>query len=701
MLLHHIAKQWAAGKILTQYRMVLLHTVFKGSYNCTFDNLILIKYSDRLFWHTFVIEKYVEDSKGKDVCFLIDTYDYLPCDIVNAIGIKQHFPDATVLFTCRSEWVDLVRDSIIQYTERYLKVVGFTHNGKESYITASLSYCLKNQQTFDEWISQNPFGLSLTYRPLYCTMLILLCKASKLPLCLLNITDLYKQYIFNEISKHTRKAIDGYCELQEQDIKLFQAMVFAAGNALLPLSPTQSFGLGKYFNAFGMKDLFFTFMHPSFKEFFQAFRYCTSSFELTDIEFCSHNILCFVAGLEKPQLVYKAYGYMSSIRQNIITFPPNACQLLLELFETKSCHLAKHISNLLRIQRIILDVPLEADPLYWYMFGWCLQNCAPLCSITYNVDFHTPLCLDMLLNGCKHHTDSPPTDKAVIFNIVFDAGSKLNESLYRLSLLKDYITQAEEFHVSGVLDSKQSGLELDRYLPNLKLLSIRCQSSSWIPIVQTLPQLVSLSGLRICGPVTDSNEAISKVICSSIQACKSLEILHMQNISSLVLDNLVSSESNQLLLSLTYLYITHSTCTNKFANTIRAFLVRPDCSLEKVVFGSCSIHTTVHREILDSLLNSAVRIIGIFGESGIDDERAIIIADVITNTKKEGKKIFLHDSGISKLGMELVIKAVSKRKNITLCIPSKYKFDFYMYEAVEFIYFHSDISLIDYISKIS
>ena len=91
---------------------------------------------------------------------------------------------------------------------------------------------------------------------------------------------------------------------------------------------------------------------------------------------------------------------------------------------------------------------------------------------------------------------------------------------------------------------------------------------------------------------------------------------------------------------------------------------------------------------------------GIFGESGIDDEGARIIADVITNTKKEGKKLFLHDSGISKLGMELVIKAVSKSKNITLCIPSKYKFDFYMYEAVEFIYFHSDSSLIEYISKI-
>ena len=229
MLLHHIAKQWAAGKIFTQYRMVLLHTVFKNSYNSTyysFDDLIIIKYSDSLCWSTFIIQQYVEVYKGKDVCFLIDTYDHLPCDIVNAIGIKQHFPEATVLFTCWSEWVNLLRDSIIQYTEQYLTVVGFTHNGKESYITASLSYCLKIQQTFEEWISQNPFGLALTYRPLYCTMLILLCKASKLPLNMLNITDLYKQYIFNEISKHTGKAIDGYCELQEQDIKLFQAIVF-------------------------------------------------------------------------------------------------------------------------------------------------------------------------------------------------------------------------------------------------------------------------------------------------------------------------------------------------------------------------------------------------------------------------------------------------------------------------------------------
>lgn len=74
-------------------------------------------------------------AKGKMFVFLLTLYDHLPCDIVNAIGIKEHFPEATVLFTCRSEWVDLVCDSIIEYTEQYLKVIGFTENARESLLS--------------------------------------------------------------------------------------------------------------------------------------------------------------------------------------------------------------------------------------------------------------------------------------------------------------------------------------------------------------------------------------------------------------------------------------------------------------------------------------------------------------------------------------------------------------------------------------
>ena len=50
------------------------------------------------------------------------------------------------------------------------------------------------------------------------------------------------------------------------------------------------------------------------------------------------------------------------------------------------------------------------------------------------------------------------------------------------------------------------------------------------------------------------------------------------------------------------------------------------------------------------------------------------------------KTIALYDSDISKLRMEPV---VSKSKNITLSVPFKYKFDFYMYETVDFISLHS------------
>ena len=695
MLLHHIAKQWAAGKILTQYRMVLLHTVFKSRFSYMYyGNLILNQCSDR---YTYDMQEHVKNSKGKDICFLIDTYDHLPYNILNAINIKMYFPEATVLFTCRSEWVTLIRESIIRDTEQYLKVIGFTQNGKDAYIRASLSYCLKIEQTFQDWISQHPFGLALTYRPLYCTMLIQLCKAEKLPLSLLNITGLYKQYIFNEISKHTGKAVEGFCDVQEHDMEV---MLSASETDELQLSPTQSFGFGKYFNAFGIKDLFFAFVHPSFRDFFQAVYYCSSSKNF-DFDYCyytlSHNTLGFIAGLEKPQTAYDFYSCRKVFAmpgQCNMSFPPNACLLQFELFETKSSHDAKKINELLHKDT---GVPLEADPLSWYFFGWCLQNSGSRYSITYDTQelFHTPLCLEMLLNGCNHYTDSPSSDIAIISQIYFNGGSKLDESLYRLSLLKAYFTQVEKFEVCGILDSNQGGLELDQYLPNLKNLHISCQNSfgsQWIPMIRSFPQLVSLSTLHICDTFTDSTETavISEALSSSIKSCKSLTKLYTENISSSVLDDLfINPLNNQLLSSLTSLYTVGSTCTNQFAKTIRAFVASPKCSLEKVIIERCSIQTIVLGEILESLFNSKVHTICIFGNGSVDNAGAEVIADLITKFEKEEKTIVLYDSDISKLGMEPVIKAVSKSKNITLCIPSKYKFDFHMYETVDFISFRS------------
>ena len=697
MLLHHLAKQWAAGKILTEYRLVLLHTWFKNSRHSFYGDLIIQMNNDYVRY-TYDILEHVENSKGKDVCFLIDTYDHLPYNILNSIGIKQNFPEATVLFTCRSEWVNLIRRSIIRDTERYLKVIGFTQNGKDAYIQASLSSCLKIKQTFQDWISQHPFGLPLTYRPLYCTMLIQLCKAKNLPLSLLNITGLYKQYIFNEISRHIGKAVEGFCDVQEHDMEV---MLSASQTDELSLSPSQSFGFGKYFNAFGIKDLFFAFVHPSFRDFFQAVYYCTC--KNFDFDYCyyklSHNTLGFIAGLEKPKTAYDFYSckfpFAMHDRCNI-SFPPNACQLQFELFETKSSHYAKEINELLNknTRKRSANLSLEADPLSWYFFGWCLQNCGSHYSITYDTQklFHTPFCLEMLLNGCNHYTDPPSSDVAITSQIYFDGGSKLDESLYRLSLLKAYLTQVENFEVCGILDSNQGGLELDKYLPNLKKLHISCQNSfgsQWIPMIRSLPQLVSLSTLHIYDTFTDSTET-AKALSSSIKACKSLTKLYTENISSSVLDDLfINPLKNRLLTSLTSLYIIGSTCTTQFAKKFWRFVGSPKCSLEKVIIGRCSIQTIVLREILESLFNSIVHTICIFGKGSVDNAGAKAIADSIKKFEKKEKTIVIYDSSILKLGMEPIIKAVSKNKNITLCIPSKYKFDFHMYETVDFISFPS------------
>ena len=595
----------------------------------------------------------------------------------------QFFPKASLIFTCQSERVDSICDLIIKYTEQYFKVIGFTHNGKEAYITAFLSHGLHLESEFTNWLGQNRFGLALTYKPLYCTMLIELCIAKQLPDSLFNLTDLYKLFILCIISKHIGKAIEGYSDLQGHDIDQFLSIASSAtSEGALPVSVEQSFGLTKHIKPFCSKELICTFIHPSIQDYFIALYICLiSTKEKLEKGFpvpIPHSIIRFVVGLGRANDIYLICNRKRE-------------ELCLQLFETKSPRYANYVCGTLCNRQFVWHSKLEADPLYWYIFGWCLQSCELQWTLTYDVEklFHTPLCLEMLRDGSKSSkiNKAPVVDGSVsltikLFNIDFNGGSQLRNSLRKPSLLKSYTTKVKKLNLSGTLDCSVDidGLKLDKYMPNHKSLAINFQSSfgsSWMPMKRSLPKLQRLSTLHICGTNTQD---ISKSLSTSIKACKWLCELRIENVSSEVIEDAINLSETDLMMSLLgCVYITGSTITETFAEKIGYCLVQPICRFCELVFGKCIVHTTVLGTVLKSILCAEIKTLCLYGVNSVGNEGAQVIADVIKTTPVaplDRKTLLLLDTAISKSVMEQVIDAASENEGIDLIILIKYKFDF-------------------------
>ena len=159
------------------------------------------------------------------------------------------------------------------------------------------------EQKFQDWMKDHPFAAALTYRPLYCAMLIRLCN-SRLPKSLPNITELYELFILSSISLHVNKQIEYYADLQAKDENMFrvfrQLVASSCTRMQHNISEESSFGLVKYNSSQCNR-----FIHPSIRDYFQPLE--------CDTEMKDHWEICqfiFVAGLRKENILHVNFPHL-------------------------------------------------------------------------------------------------------------------------------------------------------------------------------------------------------------------------------------------------------------------------------------------------------------------------------------------------------------------------------------------------------
>ena len=324
------------------------------------------------------------------------------------------------------------------------------------------------------------------------------------------------------------------------------------------ISEETSFGLVKYNSSKCSR-----FIHPSISDYFQPLECDTKR-----NDYCEISQFIFLAGLRKESFLHECVQLMWRINDQL----RSTCGTLLIqwlLFETQSSSSLENFKELLKTDNISLPLEfrLEADPLEWYIIGWCLQNIRVETKLTCDVPyiFNRALCLEMLYNGTKHNPTSSKC-KGILTQITLNGDIQLSECLKWLTQMHPVIENVLTLKIMGTLRSSAEGLHLDTYFPSLNTLDVTSHevfSSVWQQFTISLPKLKHLTILHIRTSQTSKFTSVQPdmlvSLADSIKTCRFLKILTFERMpsqnSELVIESLQKHNGNIILnLPLKYEY---------------------------------------------------------------------------------------------------------------------------------------------------
>ena len=279
--------------------------------------------------------EYLLHSGGKNVTFIFDGYDEYPEKLrqngfVSDILQRKALPNCRLVVTSRPHASACLR----KYCDRYIEVLGFTKEDRQSYIT---SY-LKEKQDVDKLVQYLDTHLtinSLCYIPFNMTVLLWLYKLKEVTL-LNSSTELYNHFICHTIRHHLAKhkilLWDSFIDLSSLEKpygKFIQQLSFLSYNALdknqliftldeVKTVCPQIYGIPEALNGFGLlqavqyfgikKSIALSFVHFTVQEFLAAYhisclphyqQFCIIKEKFTS-EFYA-NTFTFYVGMTKGQ----------------------------------------------------------------------------------------------------------------------------------------------------------------------------------------------------------------------------------------------------------------------------------------------------------------------------------------------------------------------------------------------------------------
>ena len=196
-----LCRKWSKGKLLQQYRLVVLLRLRDKRVREAKSVSDLFYYYNRHIQQTVVEE--MQATGGRGVLLLFEGYDELPAKLHTSNSIfldvikGQELPTATVLITSRPSASGPLYEECRDFIAQHVEILGFTDENIQSYLQSTTSHDPSLLQGLQQYLMYYPHIRSMLYIPLNCAIVVEVYRVYKNSKSLIpkTWTDLYSSLL--------------------------------------------------------------------------------------------------------------------------------------------------------------------------------------------------------------------------------------------------------------------------------------------------------------------------------------------------------------------------------------------------------------------------------------------------------------------------------------------------------------------------
>ena len=196
-----LCRKWSKGKLLQQYRLVVLLRLRDKRVREAKSVSDLFYYYNRQIQQTVVEE--IQATGGRGVLLLFEGYDELPVKLRTSNSIfldvikGQELPTATVLITSRPSASGPLYEECRDFIAQHVEILGFTDENIQSYLQSTTSHDPSLLQGLQQYLTYYPHIRPMLYIPLNCAIVVEVYRVHKSSKSLIpkTWTDLYSSLL--------------------------------------------------------------------------------------------------------------------------------------------------------------------------------------------------------------------------------------------------------------------------------------------------------------------------------------------------------------------------------------------------------------------------------------------------------------------------------------------------------------------------
>ena len=196
-----LCRKWSKGKLLQQYRLVVLLRLRDKRVREAKTVSDLFYYYNRQIQQTVVEE--IQATGGRGVLLLFEGYDELPAKLRTSNSIfldiikGQELSTATVLITSRPSASGPLYEECRDFIDQHVEILGFTNENIQSYLKTTTSHDPSLLQGLQQYLTYYPHIRPMLYIPLNCAIVVEVYRVHKSSKSLIpkTWTDLYSSLL--------------------------------------------------------------------------------------------------------------------------------------------------------------------------------------------------------------------------------------------------------------------------------------------------------------------------------------------------------------------------------------------------------------------------------------------------------------------------------------------------------------------------